>query len=157
MRLKVGTRVAFAGDPYSGGPAVGDVGRVVASDASSAHVAWSEEAAIPRGLTLEATYTLTPVADDGTEALGFDVTSTIQREGALGVVVALDERGHLTALRHLAAEFVRKLRLAVDTSDPITAAAAQMDAEAASEVAEGITAMLLAEAAGIDLGAEVSP
>jgi hypothetical protein len=131
-RPREGERVAFVGDESI--RPVGALGRVVQEAGIGSHVAWDDS-----DVTLERNYDLViQPGDDGmvhTAALTtFSARTTYDRQGGLGVVKALSDEGHLSAMGSLVESAYQTFTASIREDPSVREVIAELDPEEAAEV-----------------------
>lgn len=149
--MQDGAKVAFVGHVTADGPDIGDEGVVLSAGNTGSHVKWTKGAAKGQitltghdDLVVNGSLSKHPLVD-GLEGVvvGIDVRASFDRRGAVGLLNALNEDGHLAAFGQIAEEAMQMVasRIRQDTSFKEVLAALDPD-EGASLVEVAASALL---------------
>lgn len=150
--IREGAKVSYVGDEHDG-LAVGDVGKVLSASGSSSHVLWATGGQTG-SITLVADMDLVannkaPLSYDGLDGgslVTVAVRDTYDVSGAVGLLNALNDEGHLATFGQIA-EQAQQIVAASLRSDPsMTEVLASLDPDEASEFITFTAAVLLRDA-----------
>lgn len=148
-----GSRVSYVGDGEHD-LAIGDEGKVLSSGATGSHVMWTTgKRAGDVTLTLNWDLVVTKAAtrNDSLDSGGLVTTAVRQvyeRQGARGVLSALDSEGHLAPMVDLAETAIASLTATIRRDPSMREVLASLDEEEGSELVHLTAQALLREAFG---------
>lgn len=153
--IREGAKVSYVGYPDQG-LTVGDQGQVIASASDrSSHVRWTtgeSSGQVTLALNDDLVQIVAQREDDIDFASGSLVSLAVRdiydEQGEVGLVNALAEAGHLTALSQIAAEASEWVQARVASDPSVADALVHLDATEQGEVLSYLTAALLRDAFG---------
>lgn len=153
MFLHDGQKVAFAGDPTDGSPALGDEGIVVSAGNTASHVKWLTGACAGE-FTETSHYEISAIAGShDTDMMASSLISFSAREvramsGSRGLLDRLNAEGHLGSFEAIAGEAARVAGSLIRSDPSIVEVIAQLDADDADDFVSLAVVTLLQDAFG---------
>jgi hypothetical protein len=150
-----GAKVAFVGHP-SDGVEIGDEGLVLQAGNTGSHVKWKTGAAKNTitlvgndDLVINGSLAKHPLTDglEG-DVVGISVRATFDRRGAVGVLNALNEEGHLSAFGQIAEDAMQMVASRIRQDPSFVEVLAVLDPDEGASLVEVAAASLLRDAFG---------